>query len=310
MIQKAKAHKPTSFLSGIKKNKQVYFLLLPGLTWYAVFAYIPIFGLTLAFKTYKARLGIFGSPWVGMINYEYVFRDPAFLTSIWRTLVLNAGRFLFEFPVPIILALILNELRIGRSKKVLQSIFTFPHFLSWVVIASIMINVLGYVGPVNSLIRMMGGESISFLGTPGLFQPMIYITSIWKTAGWTAIIYMASIAGIDQEQYEAAEIDGASRIQRMLHITIPGIKNTAIVLLILQVGFVLTTGFEQVFNLSNPATIKVAETLDMYIYRVTFQSASDFSFSAAVSLFKSVINFVLLLGADRLAKLMGGEGLF
>lgn len=310
MIQKAKAPRLKGFLSGIRLNKQVYFLLLPGLTWYAIFAYIPILGLSLAFKTYRAKLGIFGSPWVGLFNYEYVFRDPAFLTSIWRTFLINAGRFLFEFPVPIILALIINELRVGRGKKVLQSVFTFPHFLSWVVVASIMINVLGHTGPVNSFIRALGGESISFLGTPSLFQPMVYITSIWKTAGWTAIIYMASIAGIDQEQYEAAEIDGASRMQRMLHITIPGIRNTAVVMLILQVGFVLTTGFEQVFNLSNPATIKVAETLDMYIYRVTFQSTSDFSFSAAVSLFKSVINFALLLGADRLAKALGGEGLF
>lgn len=296
--------------SGIKMNKQVYFLLLPGAAWYIIFAYIPILGLSLAFKTYKAKLGIFGSPWVGLLNFEYVFRDPAFISSIFRTFWINAGRFIFEFPAPILLALAINEIRIGRSKKVLQSIFTFPHFLSWIVVSSIMINVLSHNGLVNSLIRLWGGESISFLGTPSYFQPMVYITSIWKTAGWTAIIYMASIAGIDQEQYEAAEIDGASRFQRIIHITLPGIRNTAVVMLILQVGFIMTTGFEQIFNLSNPATIKVAETLDMYIYRVTFQSATDFSFSAAISLFKSVINFSLLLGADRLAKAMGGEGLF
>jgi putative aldouronate transport system permease protein len=291
-------------------NKQVYFLLLPGLAWYAIFAYIPILGLSLAFKTYKAKLGIFGSPYVGFLNFEYVFRDPAFVDSLFRTFWINAGRFVFEFPVPILLALAINEVRIGRSKKIIQSIFTFPHFLSWVVVSSIMINVLGYTGLANSIIRLLGGEAVSFLGTPGYFQPMVYITAIWKTAGWTAIIYMASIAGIDQEQYEAAEIDGASRLQRVLHITLPGIRNTVIVMLILQVGFIMTTGFEQIFNLSNPATMKVAETLDMYIYRVTFQSASDFSFSASISLFKSLINFSLLLCADRLAKVMGGEGLF
>lgn len=310
MLEKNGTSRLMGFWSGVKRNKQVYFMLLPGLAWYVVFAYIPILGLSLAFKTYRARLGIFGSPWVGLLNFEYVFRDPAFLGSVVRTLWINAGRFVFEFPVPILLALMINELRIGRGKKALQSVFTFPHFLSWVVVASIMINVLGHAGLVNSIIRLLGGESISILGTPRLFLPMVYLTSIWKTAGWTAIIYMASISGIDQEQYEAAEIDGASRIQRILHITLPGIQNTVVVMLILQVGFIMTTGFEQIFNISNPATIKVAETLDMYIYRVTFQSTSDFSFSAAVSLFKSVINFTLLLGADRLAKLLGGEGLF
>ena len=310
MEKKAKNSGFRRFWSGIRMNKQVYFLLLPGAAWYAIFAYIPIMGLSLAFKTYKAKLGIFGSPWVGFLNFEYVFRDPAFIDSLFRTFWINAGRFIFEFPVPILLALAINEVRIGRSKKIIQSIFTFPHFLSWVVVSSIMINVLGHTGLANSIIRLLGGEAVSFLGTPSYFQPMVYITAIWKTAGWTAIIYMASIAGIDQEQYEAAEIDGASRLQRVLHITLPGIRNTAIVMLILQVGFIMTTGFEQIFNLSNPATMKVAETLDMYIYRVTFQSASDFSFSASISLFKSLINFSLLLGADRLAKIMGGEGLF
>jgi len=298
------------FWSGVRTNKQVYFLFLPGAVWYVIFAYIPIFGLTLAFKTYKAKLGIFGSPWVGFQNFEYVFRDPAFVNSLIRTFWINAGRFVFEFPIPILLALGINEVRIGRSKKALQAVFTFPHFLSWVIVSSIMINVLGYTGLVNSIIRMLGGEAVSFLGTPAYFQPMVYITAIWKTAGWTAIIYMASIAGIDQEQYEASEIDGASRMQRIIHITLPGISNTIIVMLILQVGFIMTTGFEQIFNLSNPATMKVAETLDMYIYRVTFQSTTDFSFSASISLFKSLINFTLLLGADRLSKYMGGEGLF
>lgn len=310
MEKKAKHSGLKGFWSGIRLNKQVYFLLLPGAAWYIIFAYIPIMGLSLAFKTYKAKLGIFGSPFVGFLNFEYVFRDPAFIDSLFRTFWINAGRFIFEFPIPIILALAINEVRIGRSKKILQSVFTFPHFLSWVVVSSIMINVLGHTGLVNSIIRLTGGEAISFLGTPSYFQPMVYITAIWKTAGWTAIIYMASISGIDQEQYEAAEIDGASRLQKVLHITLPGIRNTVIVMLILQVGFIMTTGFEQIFNLSNPATMKVAETLDMYIYRITFQSTSDFSFSTAISLFKSLINFSLLLGADRLAKLMGGEGLF
>jgi putative aldouronate transport system permease protein len=293
----------------IFKNKECYFLIAPGVIWYAIFAYIPLFGLTLAFKTYKAKLGIFGSPWVGLENYVYVFRDQAFMQSIFRSLQLNAGRLLFAFPFPVFLALIINEVRLGSSKKILQSVFTFPHFLSWIIVASIMTNVLGMTGLLNSLIGMFGAEPVSFLGSTSFFQPMIYLTENWKSAGWSAIIYMAAIAGIDTEQYEAAVIDGATRLHRIWYITLPGIKGTATVLFILAVGNIMTAGFDQVFNLSNPATIKVAETLDMYIYRVTFQSAADFSFSTAVSLFKSVVNFILLFSADRIAKILGGSGL-
>ena len=293
----------------ILKNKESYFLVAPGLLWYAIFAYIPILGLSLAFKTYRANLGIFRSPWVGMLNFEFLFRDAAFMQSVFLSLQINAGRLLFVFPYPIILALFINEIRLGRSKKILQSIFTFPHFLSWVIVSSIMINVLGRNGLVNSFIGLFCAEPVSFLGVPSYFQPMVYITDAWKTGGWSAIIYMAAIMGIDAEQYEAAEIDGATRLQRIWYITLPGIKNTIIVLFILAVGNIMTAGFDQIFNLSNPATIKAAEVLDMYIYRITFQNAADFSFSTAVSLFRSVINLILLFTADRVVKMLGGAGL-
>ncbi|MCI8623008.1 MAG: sugar ABC transporter permease [Provencibacterium sp.] len=294
----------------IKKNRQVYFLLIFGIIWYAIFAYIPMYGLTLAFKKYRAVDGIFGSPWVGLDVFQYVFRDPAFFNSVVRTLWINAGRLIFQFPIPIVLSLLLNEVRLGKSKKVLQSVFTFPHFLSWIIVSSIMLNVLGHQGILNSFIKLFGGEPLSIVGNSRVFVPLLYITENWKSAGWTAIIYMASIAGIDQEQYEAAEIDGASRFQRMMHITLPGIQGTMTVLFILAAGNLMTAGFDQIYNLSNPATATVAETLDMYIYRVTFQSASDFSFSSAVSLFKSVINCFLLIAADRVSKRFGGSGLF
>lgn len=294
----------------ILKNKEKYLLVLPGIIWYAIFAYIPIYGLTLAFKRFVARDGIFWSPWIGLANFENVFQDPAFLQSIFTTLWINAGRLIFVFPFPIILALIINEIRLGRSKKVLQSVFTFPHFLSWVIVASVMVNVLGRDGLVNSLLDLLfGATPISFLGTPSYFQPLVYLTDIWKSAGWSAIIYMAAISGIDAERYEAAEIDGASRIQRMWHITLPGIKSTIVVLFILSIGNLMSGGFEQIFNLSNPATIRVAEILDMYIYRITFRGSVDFSFSAAVALFRSVINLLLLFTADRVIKRLGGTGL-
>lgn len=295
---------------GILKYKEKYLLILPGLTWYAVFAYIPIFGLSLAFKKYIARLGLFGSPWIGFSNFQNVFADPAFLQSIFTTLKINAGRLLFVFPFPIFLALVLNEVRLGRPKKILQSVFTFPHFLSWVIVASIMVNILGQRGLVNSFMGgVFGAKPVSFLGIPSYFLPIVYLTDIWKSAGWSAIIYMAAIAGIDTEQYEAAEIDGTTRLQRMWYITLPGIKSTIVVLFILAMGYLMSGGFDQIFNLSNPATIRVAETLDMYIYRITFRGSVDFSFSAAVALFRSVINLVLLFSADRIMRRVSGSGL-
>ncbi len=285
-------------------------MILPGVVWYIIFAYIPIYGLTLAFKTYKAKLGIFESPWVGLENYVYVFRDPAFLDSVFRTIVINLGRILFQFPFPIFLALILNEVSVNKFKKILQTVYTFPHFLSWVVVASIMVNILDSRGMVNALIVMCGGGKFNFLGNPEAFKPLLYITENWKAAGWTMIIYLAAIAGIDAEQYESARIDGATRLQSMWYITLPAIKSTIIVLLILQVGNIMTQGFDQIFNISNPATSKAGEILDIYIYRITFQSSADFSFSTAVSLFRSVINFAFLVSADRITRMLGLDGLF
>jgi putative aldouronate transport system permease protein len=299
-----------TILIRIRQNRGVYLILLPGIVWYILFAYFPLYGLTLAFKTFKANLGIFGSPWIGFKNYVFVFRDRAFLESVFRTLQINILRIIFTFPVPIFLAIAINEIRLGKMKKVLQTAYTFPHFLSWVIVASIMINVLGQNGFVNGLISLVSHSRVNFLGSVEHFLPLIYLTDIWKSAGWSAIIYLAAISGIDTEQYEAAQIDGASRLQRIYHITLPGIKGTIIVMFILAMGYLMSAGFDQLFNLSNPATSKAAETLDMYIYRITFRSASDFSFSSAVSLFRSIINFFMLIIADRLAKVAGGQGLF
>ena len=294
----------------IALEKERYILILPGLVWYAIFAYIPIFGLTLAFRKYMAKLGMFGSPWIGLKNFQNVFADPAFFASIVTTLRINAGRLIFVFPFPILFAIMINEVRLGKPKKILQSIYTFPNFLSWVIVASIMINILGQRGLVNSVMgALFGSKPVAFLGKPDYFLPVIYLTDIWKTAGWSAIIYMASISGIDVEQYEAAEIDGASRLQRIWYITLPGIKSTILVLFILAVGNLMSGGFDQIFNLSNSATIKVAETLDMYIYRITFRGSVDFGFSSAVALFRSVINMLLLIFADRVSKAVGGSGL-
>jgi len=266
-------------------------------------------GLTLAFKQFRAPLGIWGSPWVGMLNFERVFADPAFLNAVFRTLYINVGRLIFQFPMPIILALALNEVRFGRFKRVLQTVFTFPHFLSWVIVASVLTNILAFDGFLNNILIALGLDRFSFLGTASIFQPMLYITDIWKSAGWGAIIYLAAIASISTDQYEAAELDGANRFQRVFFITLPNISSTISIMFILAVGGLMTVGFDQIFNLSNAAVRSVAEVIDMYIFRITFLSPTDFSFSMAVALFRSTINLVLLLVVDRTIRLMGGDGL-
>ncbi|MDR1531183.1 MAG: ABC transporter permease subunit [Clostridiales bacterium] len=293
----------------IWKHRMVYTLLIPGLIWYVIFAYGPMGGLILAFKTYRANLGIWGSPFVGLKNFDYVFVDAAFYRSVLRTLTINIGRMLFQFPMPIVLALLLNELRFSKLKRLVQTVLTFPHFLSWVVVASILINTFAYNGLVNSVIKLFGAETVNFLGNGKIFVPFLYVTEVWKNAGWGAIVYLAAIAGIDQDQYEAAEIDGASRLQRLTLITLPNIVPAIIVMFILAMGNLMSSGFDQVFNLSNAAVREAAETLDMYIYRITFLGPPNFAFSTAVSLFRSVVNMIFLLMADKGAKLMGSEGL-
>jgi len=293
----------------IWQHRAIYTLLIPGVIWYIIFAYMPLGGLSLAFKKYKANLGIWGSPWIGFENYRYVFRDPAFWQSIWKTLYINVGRMIFQFPAPIIMALLLNEFRMNRYKRVLQTVFTFPHFLSWVVVASVVNNALSMNGLVNNLIKATGGEAFSFLGNKQIFVPLLYFTDVWKYAGYGSIIYLAAISGIEQEQYEAADIDGASRWQKLTRITLPSIRPTIVIMLIMTCGNMMGFGFDQIFNMSNAVVKNSVEVLDMYIYRITFESVSDFSFSTAVSLFRSITNCLFLLTANFLSKKLGGGGL-
>ncbi|WP_018975512.1 ABC transporter permease [Saccharibacillus kuerlensis] len=294
----------------IWKYRMTYTLLIPGLIWLFLFAYLPMGGLSLAFKEYRANDGIWSSEWIGMENFKYVFRDPAFADAVWRTLYINIIKLFITFPFPILLALLLNELRMRRYKKALQTAFTFPHFLSWIIVSGIIINVLAYDGLVNSFLALFGFSTINFLGSEQNFYPMIILTDIWKSTGWGAIVFMAAISGIDQEQYEAAQIDGATRLQQMFRVTLPNIMPTVTIMFILSVGGLMSSGFDQIFNLANAATQNVSQVLDVYIYRITFQSSTDFSFSTAVSLFRSIVNMILLLLADRAAKWMGGDGLF
>lgn len=292
------------------QNKAIYLFVAISLVWYLVFCYGPMYGLTLAFKDFNARKGILHSDFVGLKHYRELFENREFYTAFLNTVVISLERILFEFPMPILIALLLNELKPGRYKKTLQTVFTFPYFLSWVVVGSIVLNMLGNDGIVNNLIYLAGGEKQKFLANKTLFRPILYISSIWKSAGWTSIIYLASISGVSPELYEAAMIDGANRLQRMVHVTLPCIRSTIVVMLLLAVGNTMNAGFDQIFNMYNPTVQPVADILDTYIYRVTFQTSGDFGFSTAVGLFKSVINFALLFLFDRIAKLLGEDGIF
>lgn len=290
--------------------RYIYVLLIPGLLFFVLFHYLPMNGVVLAFKKFNARLGIWGSPSVGWANFARIFSTPAALTAIKNTFEINISRLIFQFPAAIILALLVNEMRGNRLRRVYQTVFTFPHFLSWVVVSTILSNFFSNGGMVNTVITSLGGQRINFLADTGLFRPLLYLTHNWKEMGWDSIIYMAAIAAIDPTLYEAATVDGASRFQQAFHVTIPCILSTIVILFILQVGRIMNAGFEQIFYMQNPAVKDVSEVLDTYIYTITFKATPNYGFSAAVGLFKSVINLAMLVIANFVVKKASGSGLF
>ena len=295
--------------NAIWQARFLYLLLIPGIVYYAVFYYVPTSGLALAFKKYNARLGIWGSPSVGWANFQRIFTTPAAVTAIRNTLEINFSRLLFQFPVPILLALLINEMRGTRFKRIYQTVYTFPHFLSWVVMSAIISNFFANGGMINTIIANMGGERINFLSDSALFRPLLYFTHNLKEMGWSSIIYIAAISAIDPTLYEAATMDGANRLQQAWHVTLPCIRGTIITLFILQVGRIMNSGFEQIFYMQNASVKGVSEILDTYIYNITFKAVPSYGFSTAVGMFKSVINLVMLIGANVVVRRLGGSGL-
>lgn len=298
-----------SLLLQIWQAKYLYLCILPMIVWVIIFSYGPMYGVIIAFKDFKAKYGILGSEWVGFDNFEMIFKVDAARQAILTTLEISFGRLAFCFPMGIVVAILLTEMRGKNLKKVCQTVLTFPHFLSWVIVGSLMSNFLRIDGAVNSLLGIFGVEPIPFLREVSMFKPILYLTDNWKTMGWDAIIFMAAIAGIDPTLYEAAEIDGASRLQRIWHITLPGISTTIVVMLVLAVGGIMNAGFDQIFNLRNDIVADVANILDTYIYDITFLGAPDYSFSAAVGLFKSLIGCILLITTNKIAKAINGSGI-
>ncbi|WP_313560364.1 ABC transporter permease [Ruminiclostridium cellobioparum] len=305
------AHK-TSILKSILFYKYFYLMLLPVVAWYAIFAYAPMYGITLAFKTFHYGKGILGSPWIGFQNFIDLISDTGFWSAFKNTIIISFGKLLFHFPTPIILAILLNELIFRRAKKVFQTILTFPHFISWIVLAGIMTNILGQSGVVNQVISNLGGGTVPFLSDPSVFRPVIYISHIWKEIGWDSIIYIAALAGISPELYEAAKIDGASRWHQIRYVTWPGIRPTVAILFILTIGQMLNLGssFDQIFNLYSSPVYGVADTIDTFVYRTTFTIGADFGYMTAVGFLKSAINVAMIYLANTLVKKSGEQGLF
>lgn len=294
----------------IWKNKLLYVMAIPGILYFVLFKYVPMYGLVISLQDFKPYLGIGGSEWVGFKHFERLFTEPDFIMILTNTLVLFGMNLIFFFPIPIILALMLNEIRIAVFKRTVQTLIYIPHFMSWVIIVSISYVMLTMDGGIiNELIVFFGGEKINFLLSSEWFRPMYILQVIWREAGWGTIIYLAAIAAIDPGLYEAARIDGAGRFRQIWHITLPAIRSVIIVLLILKIGDVLELGFEHVYLLLNSMNRGVGEIIDTYVYTAALQQG-QFSYSTAIGFFKSFIGLILVIAANWLAKRMGEDGVY
>ncbi|UKS26947.1 ABC transporter permease subunit [Paenibacillus sp. HWE-109] len=285
----------------------MYVLLLPGLLYFAVFKYVPMVYITAGFKNYNVLKGLWESPWVGWQNFKFFFEGVYFYQIIGNTILISLYKLVFSFPAPIILALMLNSVTSGGFKRTIQTLTYLPHFLSWVIIYGLMVAFLAPgTGLVNQLMTAFHLERISFLTEPSLIRSLIVGTDIWQSVGWGAIIYLAALTGIDPSLYEAATVDGASRWRQIWSITLPGIRNVIILMLILRLSAILDVGFDQIYIMMNPLNQEKADVIETWVYRVGMQEGR-IGLATAVGLFKSVIGFMLVLGANRLAKRFDGQ---
>lgn len=302
--------------------KWIYLImLLPGLAVTFVFKYLTMPGILLSWKTFVPTFGdtsLFGflesSPWVGWQHFTRLFRESAFWTATGNTLIISLLKLVFGFPFPIILSILINELVFKKYRRVLQTVYTFPHFLSWVVLAGMAINLLGDTGIIKRFAMLFDPsvqDTWNVLYNTRWFRTLLIASDMWKEGGWGTILYLAAIAGIDPALNEAATIDGANRFQRIIHVTLPQIRDLIVIMFILQVGNMMNANFDQIFNLYSEPVYKVADVIDTYVYRLTFQSSTvmDYGFSTAVGLFKNVINFALILAANWASKAAGGDGI-
>jgi ABC-type polysaccharide transport system permease subunit len=302
----------TRVIRQVARNWELYLLVIPPLLYFVVFKYIPMYGAQIAFRKFMPTLGIWRSPWVGWDQFAAFFASYKFATIMGNTLVLSVYKLLAGFPVPIILAIALHYCAQTRIKKTVQMVTYAPHFISVVVLAGIIVQVLSpRVGVVNRIIVLLGGKATLFMGEPAYFKSIYVWSDVWQEMGWGSIIFLAALAGINPELHEAAIADGASKIQRIVHIDFPGIMPTAVILLILNVGRIMFIGFEKVLLLQNPLNLAASEIIDTYVYKIGLASAvPNFSYSTAIGLFSSAIGFVLLLAVNRIARTFGETSLW
>ncbi|MDF2959630.1 MAG: binding-protein-dependent transport system inner rane component [Paenibacillus sp.] len=299
-----------SFWSEYVKYRYMYLLVIPGFLYFAVFKFVPLWGLLIAFKDYNPIVGFEGSPWVGLKHFSEMFADDHFYIMLRNTLLINIFGLVFFFPLPILLAIMLNEVRHELYKRINQSLVYMPHFLSWVVIASLTFFMLSVdVGIINKLIRLLGMEPYSFLNDVNLFWGMLTVQSIWKDAGWGTIIFLAAIAGVNTERYEAAVVDGANRFRQIWHVTLPAIRPTIVILLILRLGHMTDVNFEQVLLMLNPLVRDVGDVFDTYVYNSGILRGM-YSVGVAVGFFKGLVGLALVMASNYVVKKMGHEGIY
>ncbi len=297
-------------LIDILNDKYLYLMLVPGIVLLFIFSYMPMYGLVMAFKSYSTRLGIMGSPWAGLTHFKKLFSLPESEFVIFNTIRISFFNLILGFPAPIILSLLLNELRLPRFKRGVQSVLYMPHFVSWVVISGLLYSFFSTtVGVFSKVVMAVGLPPANVIANPNTFRQLLYATNIWKSAGWGTIIYMAAIAGVDPALYESAEIDGANRLQRMLHITLPSIRFSITTMLILSVGGIMSGNFDQIMNLRTAPTTQISQVIDTYVFDMGI-TKGRYDFATAVGLFQQGINFMLMLTTNGIVKKMSGEGFF
>ena len=304
-----KLEKKRSILLDIRKDKMLYMMVLPGILYFLLFHYVPMYGLTIAFKKYNIYKGFAASKWIGWENFEKLFSMYGFTDALRNTIVISLKKIIFGFPVPIIFAIALNEVRYMKFKKTIQTVVCLPHFISWIVVQGLLFTMFSASsGALKNIMVLFGeeGKALNLLASKEHFQGLIVVSDIWKEFGYGSILYFATLAGIDPQLYEAASIDGAGKLRQIWHITLPCLRSTILIMLIMRLGNILNAGFDQIFAISNPMVSEVAEILDTYVYKLGI-TKQDFSRSTAAGLFKSVNGLIAVLSTNAIVKKIDPE---
>lgn len=293
------------FARELRRHRSLILMFLPGFALFLLFSYVPMYGILIAFKQFRILDGIWASPWAGLEHFERLFGGTDFYNALRNTVVIALLKLAFTFPAPVLLAIALNEVRLVSFRRIIQTVSYLPHFFSWVILGGILFSFLGSEGGLNQLIRLFGGESVSWLLDPGKFYGIVVLSAIWQGVGWGSIIYFAALSSIDPTLYEAAVMDGASRWRQIWHITLPSIMPTIVIMFLLQIGHLLSVGFDQIYNLTTPTNAAAADILDTYVLRRLL--TMDYELGAAAGIFSSLVGLVLVVACNRLVKLYDRE---